>query len=149
MIMEKNSISYSGNSMLPLLKDGDKLFIESKESPFKIGDIVVFKENDEVYVHRLIDCKGILYFKGDRVMYLDETIPQNTMGILSGFHRENIIIFWGREGHFLKTIFAKLSIYTLEKYPRIVRFFSRRIMIIVNFFVYYFYFLFKKTKKPF
>jgi signal peptidase len=68
---------FSGNSMLPTLKEGMRLDIE-KESPDEIrrGDIIVYKKSDAMVVHRAVKItrdghKRIFVTRGDNHAYIE------------------------------------------------------------------------------
>jgi len=100
ILNENNSLSYrlKGHSMYPTLKPGDIGFIE-KCSPeqLKIGDIVVFKANNLLVGHRLIDMyfdKGVRVFvtKGDKSPTIDAPFSGNELlGRMTSFQRKKNI----------------------------------------------------------
>jgi len=58
-------LKYSGISMLPTLKTGSELVIESTNQ-FTKGDLLVFIRNNKLICHRLVLCtKDKCYLKGD------------------------------------------------------------------------------------
>lgn len=82
-------IKLMGTSMSPQLFENDTLlFAPCQKAELKIGDIAVFKENDEIVIHRLVKYKGHLYFKGDASLVLSpfDTITE-VLGVVNRFHR--------------------------------------------------------------
>jgi signal peptidase I len=72
-----------GSSMLPYLKDGDVIAV-SKCDNFEIGDVVVYKAENEYIVHRIIDIvkagTHIFYItKGDNCTAADRIIPASAV----------------------------------------------------------------------
>jgi len=65
------NLKVHGNSMYPKLKPGDCVFLDiNNRSKYKVGDIIVFFQNDNLIIHRLVKIKkcknSILYCqKGD------------------------------------------------------------------------------------
>jgi signal peptidase I len=48
----------NGISMLPTLRTGDILYIDHLDHDYKIGDIIVFRKNDEYLVKRIVHISG-------------------------------------------------------------------------------------------
>jgi signal peptidase I len=77
----------NGNSMYPVLKDGDVGMVQQCDpEKLRIGDIVVFKSRDKYVAHRLIKIqkKGSLNFftaRGDKNLFND---PSFTAEALAG-----------------------------------------------------------------
>lgn len=82
-LMNKKSveITVAGSSMNPVLKDGDRIRIEHRDS-YAIGDILVFSyKNQELLVHRLLQIKEGKYFcKGDNSMRLEDIAEDQILG---------------------------------------------------------------------
>lgn len=67
-------------SMLPLLRIGDKVLVQSaKPDNIKIGDIVVFKDNDKLVVHRVIQK-----YESDKLSFLQKGDNTRISEIISG-----------------------------------------------------------------
>lgn len=70
----------NGNSMYPIIKDGDRLTIVKNIKKISIDDIVLFYGTDKkMYVHRVIKiffCGGVSFVitKGDNSLYPDTPI---------------------------------------------------------------------------
>ena len=67
--------------MFPLIRTGDRILVKQDGSP-ALGDVIVFKRNDELLCHRLrrIYMKNGVTFlqtKGDNQFKLDEPISQS------------------------------------------------------------------------
>jgi len=84
-LMNKKSveITVAGSSMNPVLKDGDRIRIEHRDS-YAIGDILVFSyKNQELLVHRLLQIKEGKYFcKGDNSMRLEDIAEDQILGVV-------------------------------------------------------------------
>lgn len=82
-LMSKGSveISIAGNSMNPVLNDGDCIRIEHRDS-YAIGDILVFSYKKQgLLVHRLLQIKEEKYFcKGDNSMRLEDITEDQIIG---------------------------------------------------------------------
>jgi signal peptidase I len=64
-------IKYSGKSMWPFLKEGD-LVSWSASDNYQIGDVILFKDETEFIIHRIVKIQNSQYFtKGDRSLELD------------------------------------------------------------------------------
>lgn len=81
---QKMEIRVSGNSMIPLLKDGEKITILTVDK-VKPGDIVLWarKNGLGVLIHRIIaEYKGLYITKGDNLKTLDYPIErEDILGI--------------------------------------------------------------------
>jgi signal peptidase I len=80
-LRKTDHIKTFGNSMYPLLHDGDILYYQ--KSPFneiKIDDIILFKKKDRYITHRVICRKNdYVVTKGDNVLKSDGKIFQNAI----------------------------------------------------------------------
>jgi signal peptidase I len=73
---EPRSISVSGNSMLPFLRDGDTVLIKPRGADVIRGDIVVYFMGDVLLIHRVVGITRtpdgrLLHTKGDFTVGLD------------------------------------------------------------------------------
>jgi len=90
-------INSRGLSMFPFIRTGDKITI-SPEKNLNIGDIIVFKRNEEKVCHRLVktyEKEGIKYFRtrGDSSFDFDEPITANQiLGKVIRIERENVTL---------------------------------------------------------
>jgi phage repressor protein C with HTH and peptisase S24 domain len=48
------AVKLKGTSMRPFLKDGDLVFYEECLSSLKLGDMILYKYSDNLYIHRII-----------------------------------------------------------------------------------------------
>ena len=65
-------ITVMGISMNPTLFEGDKVIIE-KCDEYRIGDILVFNyKNEGILIHRLLNCDGRYFCKGDNAFRLED-----------------------------------------------------------------------------
>ncbi len=98
MLNENLSLSYKlkGFSMYPTLKPGDVGLVEKcRPETLKIGDIVVFKSNNILIGHRIVDIKTkngetIFIAKGDKNLNNDAPFTSNELlGKITSFERNN------------------------------------------------------------
>jgi ATP-binding cassette subfamily B protein len=98
MLNENLSLSYKmkGFSMYPTLKPGDIGLVEKcNPKALKIGDIVVFKSNDILTGHRIVDIKTkngktIFIAKGDKNQNNDAPFTgDELLGKITSFERNN------------------------------------------------------------
>ncbi len=47
-------IPITGNSMLPLLRDGDRVLVAHDRTPIRMGDVIVFWQSNQLIIHRVI-----------------------------------------------------------------------------------------------
>jgi signal peptidase I len=74
---EKHTCSISGNSMAPLIKHGDTMVVEHGSRDLHSGDVVIFKTQDKILAHRLIQVKKrsegkVFICKGDNCRTFDQ-----------------------------------------------------------------------------
>jgi signal peptidase I len=79
---ERTSSKLSGDSMAPLLRQGDVLLIEHGSESIRVGDILVFRGPDRLLAHRLVCRRGVgrgevLLAKGDRCRAFDPPIMRD------------------------------------------------------------------------
>lgn len=74
---QQHAVPVKGNSMLPLFQPDDHVFVAHGNQMIRRGDVIVFRRNDELTVHRVIDIKpGPTYLtKGDNLSYFDSPVP--------------------------------------------------------------------------
>ena len=69
VIAEQGRLVYTnvGDSMLPIVREGDLLVIEAVKQPLKVGDVPLYKRDSGQYVlHRIVEIKrGKYSMKGD------------------------------------------------------------------------------------
>ena len=78
---DRHSLPIEGNSMLPLIRDGDCVAIESGVDQVRRGQIIVFLQGDGLVAHRFLSKvpgKGKMMFltKGDNISRLDPMVPE-------------------------------------------------------------------------
>ena len=71
-----------GRSMEPLLTDNDYVYTISTDK-YVVGDILVYKYNNEIIIHRLLQIdkeKDILLCKGDNAFEIDKIKTSSVIG---------------------------------------------------------------------
>ena len=88
-------INTRGLSMFPLIYTGDRITVSPEKNPV-IGDIIVYKGNDQMVCHRLVkvfeNC-GTQYYqtRGDSFFSLDEPVTSDQiLGRVTKIERENV-----------------------------------------------------------
>ncbi len=79
---ERHYIPLNGNSMRPLLWDGDQVLVSHNLNAVQPGDIVVFQRSHELVAHRVLVSAGrseerVLRTKGDSFLFDDPVIPED------------------------------------------------------------------------
>ena len=71
-------IPITGNSMWPLIRDGDQIFVRHGNSHLRRGDIVLFRQNTRLLAHRIIrlDTDRVIT-KGDNNRHVDPPLNAN------------------------------------------------------------------------
>lgn len=74
-------VKVSGDSMLPLIKNGDYITV-TKNTPLKVGDIILFEYTPGcLLVHRIIKKKhGFIYTKGDHAVAVEKITMDSIIG---------------------------------------------------------------------
>jgi hypothetical protein len=78
-------VKAQGDSMRPLIAPGAQLLVEFGAQPLRVGEIVVFSQNDRLVAHRLVAWRtGRGWFaKGDAEAYIDGSLePSDTLGVV-------------------------------------------------------------------
>ena len=115
------SFSMQGYSMYPTLRTGDKGVVQKWDAnDIRIGDIVVFKANNKLVAHRLVDVyyrEGIRIFvaKGDKNNHTDEPFESSALvGKITSFQRKKRILRMDSTGMKLRKFtalhFSKIAI---------------------------------------
>ena len=87
--------STRGSSMYPLISTGDRITI-SPEKNLGIGNVIVFKRDDQMVCHRLVrvfEKDGMKYYqtRGDSFFNLDEPVTLNQiLGKVIRIERKNM-----------------------------------------------------------
>lgn len=114
--MSEFKIEFQGSSMWPFLQTGDQLIVKN-QSHYKLGDILVIKDEHEFIVHRLItDNNDLTYTKGD--FSLNKELATKILGKVIGFDPQ---FYFPSFLHFFFSINAKLSSCLLKKNSFVTR----------------------------
>lgn len=74
-------LTVSGNSMFPIIQDGEKIEILPKQKTYEKGDIVVFYYKSNIIVHRILIVDNKRYYcKGDNSFRLEDVSPDFIIG---------------------------------------------------------------------
>ncbi len=93
-----NCVKPVGDSMLPLIKDGDKVFIKrSQPTEMKVGDVIAFETPQSITIHRIIGKKirnslPLLIEKGDNNLHSSPVIEGDIIGKVFAIERSGRII---------------------------------------------------------
>lgn len=92
VIAEQGRLVYTnvGDSMNPVIREGDLLVIEAVKAPLKVGDVPLYKRDSGQYVlHRIVDIKkGKYSMKGDNRTFVEKGITdKHIIGVLTGIVR--------------------------------------------------------------
>ena len=92
VIAEQGRLVYTneGDSMIPVIREGNLLVIEAVKAPLKVGDIPLYKRDSGQYVlHRIVGIKkGKYSMKGDNRTFVEKGITdKQIIGVLTGIVR--------------------------------------------------------------
>ena len=83
-------IKAQGDSMRPLIAPGAQLLVEFGATPLRVGEIVVFSQNERLVAHRLVGWRpgrGWIA-KGDAEAYIDGLLePSDLLGVVRSVRR--------------------------------------------------------------
>lgn len=73
-----------GDSMVPTLRDGEQVLVDFAPAPPAVGDVLVFRREDLLVVHRFLgraagEGEPYLRFRGDGLPYFDPPIPPSAV----------------------------------------------------------------------
>ena len=76
----KHEIPVSGNSMWPMLREGDQIRLLHGAADLRCGDIVAYQDKERLIIHRLIrrieaSGKTLYLMKGDNAAAMDPAVP--------------------------------------------------------------------------
>lgn len=95
VIAERGRLVYTnvGDSMFPIIREGDLLVIEAIREPLKVGDVPLYKRDSGQYVmHRIVGIRNGKYMmKGDNRTFVEKGITdKHIIGVLTGIVRNGI-----------------------------------------------------------
>jgi signal peptidase I len=72
-------IPVSGHSMVPVLREGDRILVSHQCAQIRAGDIIVFWQNGRLLIHRAVRLSGTLpdrvfLTKGDNTQHFDSPV---------------------------------------------------------------------------
>ncbi len=81
---KQSLIPITGRSMLPLLRPGDHVTVEHGCLKIKRGEIIVFRQENKLVVHRVIRFddtpnERVFVTKGDNVFYFDSPVAESQL----------------------------------------------------------------------
>jgi len=76
---KRHWIAITGNSMLPLLRDGDHVLVAHDDAHIQVGDVIVFWQSKQLIVHRIIHIERMptqlgFLTKGDNAVFCDPLV---------------------------------------------------------------------------
>ncbi|MCF6155444.1 MAG: signal peptidase I [Candidatus Brocadia sp.] len=79
---EQHSISITGRSMFPLIREGDQVLVAHGCTGMRRGDVIVFRRRGTLIAHRVLsilrnDAGPIFVTKGDNVPQFDPPLSNN------------------------------------------------------------------------
>ena len=80
------AIAIAGNSMTPNLRKGDIVIVDQKYRDLEVGDVIAFRQNKVIIVHRIIkiveiDDEYFYYTQGDANNHMDDLVIDKDMVI--------------------------------------------------------------------
>ena len=120
---KETQLQISGNSMNPMIKNGDWLVLKHNSNDIKIGSIIAYRREQKIIVHRVIKIDhNSLITKGDFNFHVDPVVDvKNIIG--------KVIAVKNRKRLFrIDTIYWNIVAYIIASFPliftRISRFLS-------------------------
>jgi len=112
--------------MFPLLRSGDILLCSSSAS-CKVGDIILFKQDQELIAHRVLSLSPHLQSKGDWSLNLDKKSPP-VLALVQAIKRGEKILIFTQQNKKLKAWLAVFSARLQATTPRPERYLLRMII---------------------
>lgn len=83
-----------GDSMYPMLKNGDVVLIKVPQFPLKLFDVPVYRRDGHLTMHRIVDVRNGKYIIcGDNRSILEKDVKEDDIiGVLAGYYRGNKLI---------------------------------------------------------
>jgi hypothetical protein len=83
----------AGNSMLPIVRDGDTALVEHGIRGARVGTIILFRSGKSLTAHRVLRCvrrsgNAIYYVKGDNAWQTDRVSQSAVIGHVLGIERD-------------------------------------------------------------
>ena len=97
----------TGWSMEPLLHNRQSIVrvVPAEKEQLKIGDVVLYKVNDQYILHRIMKIQGgMLVIRGDNNWFLEHIPVSRVLGVMTGFWRRP-------EGSFVECSHWKYQLY--------------------------------------
>jgi len=92
-------VTLRGNSMVPLLRDGDVLLV-ARGLPLRKGAIVAYEMEGNFIAHRIVAMGSVIQTKGDAGNRLDSVAPDRILGlviaVIRNGHARSLESFGGR-----------------------------------------------------
>ncbi|HET6266548.1 MAG TPA: S24/S26 family peptidase [Acidobacteriota bacterium] len=79
-------VTLRGNSMVPLLRDGDMLIV-ARGLPLRKGAVVAYEMDGNLIAHRIVAIGSAIQTKGDAVNRTDSVAVDRILGVVIGFIR--------------------------------------------------------------
>ena len=109
------TVAFRGSSMLPLLRDGQRLILNHKLSDeIKVGDIIIFQNNRQLVAHRVLAMRskdGERYYmeKGDNQLNYGRVNHNDVLGKVIAIDGKNKWLSVNKRTYIVNYIFAKFS----------------------------------------
>lgn len=123
------TITVDGQSMLPLLRRGDRVTVKCGVSPVRRGDLVVFYRQRQLVIHRVVllsrSAAGLtLVTKGDNALTCDAPLQLDELvGLVSTLRRGRQTVFLEKpDWRYTNELIAALSLAAARLVGRGVRF---------------------------
>ncbi len=88
------SLQLTGNSMHPTIRHGDDLLVHPAQSAPRLGDVIVFAQQDILVAHRVIGHgAGVFITAGDASSGVRELVTQNSIaGVVKCVRRNGRVV---------------------------------------------------------
>ena len=117
-----HKISVVGNSMLPLMRDGNHVLVAHDSTSIHIGDVIVFWQSDHLFVHRVIRIERTsqpvrFLTKGDNAPNFDSPVSvEEVIGRVIAIQRDDREILldtkaWRASGYLIAWTTLLLSMF--------------------------------------
>jgi signal peptidase I len=156
---KKHLTTVTGNSMLPLIRERDRILTVHGYNNIRSGDVIAFQQAEKNLVHRVLYVSGsksspVFVTKGDNSLYIDPLLNlDQVFGKVLAIEREGQYMslettswkLWGRFIAFISLILGKINAwhcYSKRMFPvavlnRLVSFMRRYLSSFLRLFIRY------------
>jgi SOS-response transcriptional repressor LexA len=118
---DQTRVTLRGNSMVPLLQDGDVLLV-ARGLPLRKGAIIAYEMDGNLIAHRIVSIENAIQTRSDAGNRMDSVAAERVLGLVIAVIRngrqKSLVSFWGHAYGALLP-FSSLALRALYKTRRV------------------------------